>query len=297
MNAMNRDPLVDLGVIYALEPGVNLTTEGVMAVRNTMERFIHGMLSYRDATSILIPALGTAQAIDRIDRILRTPPTPIPSISMPIQSLEFAQRAKTRPWSSYEDQRLLAAIHRLGTRDWLGIAAFVGNNRTKSQCYQRWTRGLDPNINKTRWTPEQDSHLLMLVSLYGNKAWSRVSSEIGNRCDVQCRYRYKQLARERSFPEMEARAQEAAKDFAPMHDPLTVRRMPKQTIEPAYAFQPPVQYIPVYCAPLVPWVPPWPRHVYPPIPLPPLPGPQIPQSMSDATLLPLPSSIEPLREA
>jgi hypothetical protein len=94
----------------------------------------------------------------------------------------------------------------------VSVAAFVGNSRTKSQCCQRWARGLDPNINKTKWTAEQDANLMMLVAVFGDKAWSRISAEIGNRCDIQCRYRYKQLLKDVRFPELQRRAADPGED-------------------------------------------------------------------------------------
>ena len=74
------------------------------------------------------------------------------------------------------------------------MAQFVGNSRTKAQCCQRWSRGLDPKISKIQWTREEDQKLLDLVAQYGQKSWTKIAAEFGNRCDVQCRYRYKQLS-------------------------------------------------------------------------------------------------------
>jgi hypothetical protein len=52
---------------------------------------------------------------------------------------------------------------------------------------------------KATWTAEQDEQLLMLVALYGEKCWTRVAMGIGNRCDVQCRYRYNVLKKSEGF--------------------------------------------------------------------------------------------------
>jgi hypothetical protein len=205
-------PLLDIGVSYVIDSGVELSAEQVVGVRSALDKFIHRMISYHDAARILAPVLRSTQALDKIERILRTPLAPLPDA--PLTALRDDGRAKTRQWSQYEDQRLIAGIHRFGTVDWVVIANFVGNSRTKSQCYQRWTRGLDPNINKEKWTPEQDSRLLMLVSLHGCKAWSQISQEFGNRCDVQCRYRYKQLAKEPTFEQAQKEAKSAAREYA-----------------------------------------------------------------------------------
>jgi hypothetical protein len=136
LSGQTGSPLVDLGVSYITETGVELTADEVLAVRSTLGKFVHGLISYQDSVMILSPIIGTTQAIDKIDRILRTPLTPLPSSPMarrPPPS-DPQSRAKTRPWSGYEDQRLIAAIHRLGTCDWLSVAAFVGNSRTKSSA-------------------------------------------------------------------------------------------------------------------------------------------------------------------
>jgi hypothetical protein len=219
---LDGDPLVDLGVAYVLETGLELTRDHVMAVRSTLEKYVGQMISYRDAAIILGSIIRTAQPLDRIERILQTPLAPLPNL--PVLPKVDHRRAKTRPWSQYEDQRLIAGIHRLGTSDWQAISAFVGNNRSKSQCFQRWTRGLDPNINKTKWTPEQDSQLMMLVAVFGAKAWSKISMEFGNRCDVQCRYRYKQLMKESNFDDLQKEAHECAKQFAKTQDVLATLR-------------------------------------------------------------------------
>lgn len=107
-----------------------------------------------------------------------------------------SQRKKTRSWTEYEDQRLLAGIHKFGTDNWVSVAAFVGNGRTRAQCSQRWTRGLDPRISKDKWSPEDEESLMRLVIQYGTKSWTRIAQEIGNRSDVQCRYHYKQMKQE-----------------------------------------------------------------------------------------------------
>jgi hypothetical protein len=109
--------------------------------------------------------------------------------------------SKTHPWTPYEDQRLFAAVHRFGLHDWHAAAAFVGNGRSKSQCSQRWARGLDPRIDKAAWSGREDSHLLELIAKHGEGNWSVISREIGTRSDVQCRYRYTQLRKQRTFPE------------------------------------------------------------------------------------------------
>ncbi|OHT14334.1 hypothetical protein TRFO_15392 [Tritrichomonas foetus] len=122
-------------------------------------------------------------------------------------------RKKIRSWTLTEDQRLLLGIHRFGLDNWALVSEFVGGGRTRSQCSQRWLRGLDPHIIKDHWRPDDDEKLLTLVALHGNKSWTQIAEDLGNRCDVQCRYRYRQLMKNPRFKHQMKEAQEKAKDM------------------------------------------------------------------------------------
>ena len=126
-----------------------------------------------------------------------------PSIQPPLQPPFFNQkiapisgyRKKARPWTPEEDQRLINAINANGTENWPLVTSLVGGDRTRSQCSQRWHRVLNPKISKSNWSREEEQKLLNAVQEYGNKAWTRIATEMGNRSDVQCRFRYKFLVK------------------------------------------------------------------------------------------------------
>ena len=111
------------------------------------------------------------------------------------------QRRKTRTWSSFEDQRLIAAVSRFGLDNWSHVASFVGNGRTRAQCAQRWNRGLDPRISRDHWSPEEEQKLLILIENKNGKGWTHIANEMGNRSDVQCRYHYLQMKKEGKIPQ------------------------------------------------------------------------------------------------
>ena len=102
---------------------------------------------------------------------------------------------KMKKWTAEEDQRLRKAVEKYGTNDWQKVAEEVGGKRKRAQCAQRWMRGLNPAISHEGWTPEEDEQLFRLVEEYGNKNWMKIASLMNNRCDVQCRYRFKKLRR------------------------------------------------------------------------------------------------------
>jgi hypothetical protein len=141
--------------------------------------------------------IENAEPVHRIEMILKiasgsdTAGPPMPK--------NLAKRC--RLWTPDDDIRLLAGIHRFGLGDWKRIAEFVGNNKTSSQCSQRWSRAVNPSIRKVKWTVHEDEDLWELVKRIGQHSWARVAQHMKYRSDVQCRYRFEQLKRTRRFGE------------------------------------------------------------------------------------------------
>jgi hypothetical protein len=288
-------PLVDVGMSYVAATGKELRPEESAHIRDVLTRYLAGFMSSHECRSILFPIIGTCLPIETLDSILCTSqvPAPPPSTSntaAPARSRE--SRARARLWAPYEDQRLLAAIHRYGLDNWQLVAAFVGNGRTKAQCSQRWFRGLDPRISKAHWMPEQDDRLLELVAVCGDRCWSRIASEFGDRCDVQCRYRYKQLEKEQGFAERlcAARAKAQQLSLRPPKENVRVKPSDHLLIQTAAFWRYPVSFS----------IPPIPAGYYPTaapvcvpsVPPPPAEVPEPPPAKTPPTLTSHPSSFD-----
>ena len=110
-------------------------------------------------------------------------------------------RKKSTPWTQEEDQKLKEAVDAYGCNNWGAVVSVVGNGRTRSQCAQRWNRVIDPRISKANWTTEEEEKLLRVVEKYGTKQWTRVAAEMGNRSDVQCRFKYKFIMDKKKKPD------------------------------------------------------------------------------------------------
>jgi hypothetical protein len=186
--------LVQLGLSYVLEHDEDTPIEKLDLLEATFKSYLTGFKSASQAGQIFRNTIGTSTPFNRVLSIIQTANTPIPDFSKSIPITQ-ANRKRTRPWTDYESQRLLAAIYRFGTDDWASVASFVGNGRSRSQCSQRWMRGLNPAICKERWTPDEEEKLGRLVDKYGTKGWMKIAGEMGHRSDVQCRYHYNQMHR------------------------------------------------------------------------------------------------------
>jgi hypothetical protein len=192
---MDEEPslLVDVAMLYVSEASrTPLTQEVSDQIRTAFNHVILGG-SPTDLSELLISHVDSTSPLDRITSILTVPDEPLPPIPKGAAEEHREGRRKPRPWTLTEDNRLLAGIHRFGLKDWGSIANFVGGGRHRAQCAQRWTRGLDPRIVKTPWTPEEESKLLRLMRDPVNAGWTRVSALMGNRSDTQCRYHFWQM--------------------------------------------------------------------------------------------------------
>lgn len=191
--------LADVALVEVAQTNeVQQKPELLEGLKRALNEFIEKKITYSEACEAF-KEIGSVAPVDRVKTILETRDTPIevPSNSYGCYS---GTRRKAQQWTSYEDQRLLAAMYKFGTENWARIATYVGNGRTRAQCSQRWFRGLDPKISRDRWTPEDDEKLLSLLDIYGHKAWTKIATEIGTRSDVQCRYHYRQMIKHKQIP-------------------------------------------------------------------------------------------------
>lgn len=196
--ASQRSPLVDIAMTYTREHVSSMTDEEKEEVKSMFVSYIAGNIDYETIAGHFQAKYKNTTAVDRIRDILTVKDEPLPS---PHVVNDIGIRKKTQQWTQQEDCRLIAGLHRYGMDNWTLVAHFVGNNRTRSQCSQRWQRGLDPRISRSHWTKEEEEKLIALVRKYGDKSWIGVAKEMGNRSDVQCRYRYLQMQRENAVVE------------------------------------------------------------------------------------------------
>ncbi|KAH6630597.1 Homeodomain-like protein, partial [Chaetomium sp. MPI-SDFR-AT-0129] len=100
----------------------------------------------------------------------------------------IANSIRKGTWMKEEDEKLREAVGLYGAR-WSKIAEAVGT-RNGDQCWKRWYDCLDPRIDKSPWTPEEDARLLHLVSQIGRN-WSDIVHEhFPNRTSLAAKNRY-----------------------------------------------------------------------------------------------------------
>lgn len=191
---LGKDVLVEVGMSYVEGIMPTIDPRDYDRLATTLADFLDDRIKFADASRVFMETTGRDEPLIRVKEILTIPDDPIP-YTEEARTEDNHNRKKTRTWSAYEDQRLVAGVYRYGLDNWPMVASFVGNGRTRAQCTQRWTRGLNPKICKKHWTAAEDEQLKRLVQRYGEKAWTKIAAALGNRSDVQCRYHYRQISR------------------------------------------------------------------------------------------------------
>lgn len=197
--------LLDVAMGFVKSAGLRSNQDEMYQnIRQLFEKLIAGELdsaSRFQLEKLLIDSVGTNSPLEKMEAVLTCNDTPIPVTQEYQVEQNNSFRRKTHPWAPNEDIRLLAGINRFGLENWQLVASFVGNGRTRAQCAQRWSRGLDPHISKDQWTNDEEKKLIELLENGSNRNWTVISSQMGNRSDVQCRYHFLQMQRDPSFRE------------------------------------------------------------------------------------------------
>jgi hypothetical protein len=100
---------------------------------------------------------------------------------------------KRNRFTQDDDQQLLQLINQYGILNWNVIAEKMISKNAR-QCKERWDNYLNPNINNSGWTFEEDELLLKKYEEFGSK-WVKIAKHFNNRTDTQCKNRIQKLQR------------------------------------------------------------------------------------------------------
>ncbi|OVA14581.1 SANT/Myb domain [Macleaya cordata] len=86
------------------------------------------------------------------------------------------------PWTAEEDRLLNEYVSMHGEGRWSTVAKCAGLNRSGKSCRLRWVNYLKPGLKKGQLTPQEQSIIIELHSLWGNK-WSMIARCLPGRTD------------------------------------------------------------------------------------------------------------------
>lgn len=82
-------------------------------------------------------------------------------------------------WTEEEDRMLISLVNQHGTKKWTRIAEDLPG-RIGKQCRERYMNHLDPSINKSPWTEDEDLEIIRLREEFGNQ-WSKIAKKLRGR--------------------------------------------------------------------------------------------------------------------
>ncbi|KAF9631053.1 SANT domain DNA binding protein [Lasiodiplodia theobromae] len=98
-------------------------------------------------------------------------------------------------WEPSEDQRLAIGVKEHG-QQWPLVAEEVGT-RSADQCAKRWHHSLNPDLDHSKWTQEEERTLLHAVEKHG-RAWKEIKTNyFPGRATNNVKNRYVTLTRRR----------------------------------------------------------------------------------------------------
>ncbi|KAL0357619.1 UNVERIFIED_CONTAM: Transcription factor [Sesamum calycinum] len=84
-------------------------------------------------------------------------------------------------WRPAEDEKLRELVERYGPHNWNAIAQNL-HGRSGKSCRLRWFNQLDPRINRSPFTEEEEERLLACHRIHGNR-WAIIARHFPGRTD------------------------------------------------------------------------------------------------------------------
>lgn len=128
-------------------------------------------------------------------------------------------------WTPEEDEKIISFVAEFGLKNWTKLAELLPG-RIGKQCRERWRNHLDPGVNTSPFTQEEDEMLIDLHEKLGN-SWVKISEMMPGRSDNAVKNRWNSTLKKRLEAKNNGTTPKAKRGRHPGQAPKSADDVPK----------------------------------------------------------------------
>jgi len=141
-----------------------------------------------------------------------------------------------RQWTNYEDEILKNLVEIYGSTNWAVIASHM-DNRNRSQCRERWMNHLNPVVDTSSFTQEEQDRVVRLQSIMGN-SWSEMAKIMKGRTGNAIKNCYNLITyRQKAIEKRNGKFSESNKKHKEDDKEITIHKLLKEDKKELWSFE------------------------------------------------------------